>query len=529
MGKGTVMFGKKLTEDDWPLRDAPTPSRNQRRDDPFGDTPPRLADLRPAADREFDAPPPPLPPEPAPVMRERRSSPPPAQRAPQPERGVSLALPAPRTEIGMRGSSPSALGRGGAHPDYQLVFETIFNTIELEQLEQMGARRAREEIRDLVEEVDASRSLGLDLDAQDSIATAIGDDLVGLGPLEALVARGDVEEIRVTAPEVIHVEVNGKRRRAALQFRDQAQLAAVCRRLAARGGMSLNAQTPMCDGRLPDGARVTVVLPPAAATPLVRIRRPAHCGERLETLVHAGGMSPETAEILSLAVRARCNVLVAGPAGRAQTGLASARMLSALAHEIDISEAVAIVEDVRRMTSPHPQALRLTAEGGLGAASMRRRAALVRAAVRLGSDRLIVDPLDGPEAQDVLQAMAGGHRGSLASLTAVDARAALARLEMLAAAGGHPETARALIAGAVDLIVQLDTDADDRPRVTRVSEVAVYKDGQLTPRDVLAPVAEDGAEPAPLKFVAHGRPGFWTRVAGSVLEPDFVRALRAVR
>ncbi len=512
------MFGKRVSEDQWPPHEEPRQDAEGKRREGA----PRLSELRPASDAPPAQPFEPSYPAETPVRRTSEEPLAPAR---------SIALPAPASYSAPRSTSHSRTPMDAPehHPAYAAVFDAIFTAIDMDQLLGMGARRAREELRDLVAEVDAAQRLALSQDDQDAIAAAIGDDLVGLGPLEALVAREDVQEIRVTAPDLIHVEVNGRRRKAALRFRDTAQLAHICRRLARQAGKTLNADNPVCDVRLADGSHVTVIIPPAAASPALRMRRPHACAASLDTLTRDGVMSRETADILSLAVRARCSILVTGPAGRGQSGIAVSTFLSALAHEIDPAESLAIIEGVRRMAVPHPHAVRLVADQGVSAAAARRRTALTRAATSLGVDRLVVDPLAGPESLEMLHAMAGGQRGSISALYAPDAENALARLETLSGAAVHGGTLQALIAGGVDLIVELALGDAQSLRVARVCEVAGLDEGRLAPRDILAPAHDSEDDNPPLRFVATGRPSFWSRVARTALEAEFIHALRAAR
>lgn len=513
--RGRDMFGKRVAGNPWPL---------------FGDE-----DERAGAPRERDGRPGPA----------RAVEPPAAPRAAHAEAGRVRALPAPRDvgadhRAGEPGAGrdplpePVALTRQGPSDapfddTRRMMADAICDAVDLDELDRLSARRAREEIADMVHELNASRGLGLSGAALERLAAVLADDLVGLGPLEALIARPDVEEIRVTTYDFIQVDVRGRWRRADLRFRDATHFSAVCRRLAARVGRCLDADHPICDAPLPDGARMTIIAPPASAAPVLRVRQPRPLAATLEHLIRDGALSPRTADVLALAVRCGCSILVAGPEAAASRGAGgAARLLNALVREIDDRESLVVIEDVRRLSAPHADAVRLIAAGDVDADARLKRVELVRAAVRLGADRLVIDPLTAAETAEALQAMAGAHRGSLAAVTAAGARAAAAHMEAAVAAGlgtggGHGGAVRALIAGAIDLIIETDGDGV----VTRVVEIAGLEEDALRLRDMLAPVAEHGG--GELRFTGEGRPGFWPRVRAAGLEDAFADALRAAR
>ncbi len=517
------MFGKKVAGNPWPL---------------FGDDndrggPPRDPDAPYAASRPVDA---------APSRRAGAPAAPARRDDPEASRSPVRALPAPRDAAAHQRApteglpEPVALTRQGPRDGRfddtrRLMADAMCDALDLDELDRLSPRRAREEIADMAAEINVSRGLGLSAAALDRLSAVLADDFVGLGPLEALIARQDVEEIRVTTHDFIQVDVRGRWRRADLRFRDATHFTAVCRRLAARVGRRLDMDQPICDAPLPDGATMTIIAPPAAAAPVLRIRQPRPLGATLEFLLRDGALSPQTADVLALAVRSRCSVVVAGPdaaTSRAATGGGAARVLNALAREIDDRESIAVIEDVRRLSLPHADTVRLIANGGVDAHARARRVELVRAAVRLGTDRLVVDPLTAVETAEVLHAMAGAHAGSLAALASPDAAAAAAQLEAaaaggLGAGGAHAGAVRALIAGAVDVIVETDAEGV----VSRVVEVAGLDAETLLLRDLLAPVAERGG--GDLRFTGDTRPAFWPRVRAAGLEGAFADALRAAR
>ena len=299
------------------------------------------------------------------------------------------------------------------------------------------------------------------------------DDLGGLGPLEALLRDPSVTDVMVNGADEIHVERSGRLERAACRFDDDAHLTQVLARTLGPLGARLDRAHPFVDAVLPDGVRLHAVLPPLADRPNVTLRRVPAVVPGWEELAANGMVPPTVRDHLVEAVRARRNLAVCGRAGVGKTTLL-ARLLGEVA-----DDRVVVIEDAPELRRPAAHTVHLRTRAatpdGLGAVDV---AALVRNALRMRPDRLVVGEVRGPEVADLLQAMNTGHDGSLTTVHANGGREALVRLEGMALLAGVPlDAARAQVAAALDLVVALDRDHDGRRRVSEVIAVDLDRDG----------------------------------------------------
>jgi pilus assembly protein CpaF len=317
----------------------------------------------------------------------------------------------------------------------------------------------------------------LDESTRAELADRIIRRSVGLGPLDALLDDPEVDEIMVNGTAPIWVERGGRLQRTDAAFADEAQLRGAIERILAPLGRRADEAEPIADARLPDGSRVNVVLPPLAVDgPLVTIRRFRPRGLDADELVRLGTWTPALRDLLARAVRARLNILVSGGTGSGKT-----TTLNALSGFIADDERVATIEDTAELRLRQPHVVRLEARPpnveGRGEITIRR---LLRNALRMRPDRIVVGEIRGPEALEMLAAMTTGHDGSLSTVHASSPAAALRRVETLAlmADVDLPHHAvREQIADALDLIVHQARLADGRRRVVAVAEVARGSDG----------------------------------------------------
>jgi pilus assembly protein CpaF len=304
------------------------------------------------------------------------------------------------------------------------------------------------------------------------IAAAICDDLFGLGPLEPLMALDGVTDIMVNGLQGCFVELRGAVIRAPVALENREQLMAICQRAAARAGRRVDEASPICDARLPGGGRLNVIWPPLAADgPVLTIRRFRGDALDLDGLERLSAFGPKTRRLLEALVAARCNLLAIGGAGSGKTTL-----VNALIGAIPENERVVICEDAAELRVEGRHAVRLETRAanfeGAGEVTMR---ALLRNALRMRPDRVVVGEVRGAEALDLAQAMNCGHDGSMGTLHANDPQQALIRLETLAMMGGHglsSAAVRGLLAGGLDIILHLARCADGARRLMRVSEMA---------------------------------------------------------
>src|SRR5215217_3854526 len=307
--------------------------------------------------------------------------------------------------------------------------------------------------------------------ARGRLAERVSELSVGLGPLQPLLADGTVDEVMVCGTAPVWVERAGRLERTDIAFESETALRETIERILAPVGRRVDEAEPLCDARLSDGSRVNVVVPPLALDgPVLTIRRFRRRGFSPEELVANGTLTAPLAELLARAVRRRCNVLVCGGTGSGKTTL-----LNALSSFIDPGERVVTIEDAAELRLRQPHVLRLEARPpnleGRGEVTIRR---LVRNALRMRPDRIVVGEVRGPEALDMLTALSTGHDGSLCTVHAGSAAEALRRLETLAlmADVGLPHAAiREQVADAIDLVVCQARAADGARRVTSVAEV----------------------------------------------------------
>jgi len=312
---------------------------------------------------------------------------------------------------------------------------------------------------------------------RDALRRLVTERSLGLGPLEPLLADPAVEEVMVNGPGRVWVERRGRIEPADVTFADEAQLRHAIERILAPLGRRVDEAEPLCDARLADGSRVNVVLPPLALDgPLLTIRRFRASGMSPEELVAAGTLDQQLCDLLAACVRARLTLLVSGGTGSGKT-----TTLGALSSFIPDGERIVTIEDAAELRLRQPHVVRLEARPasleGRGEVTIRR---LVRNALRMRPDRIVVGEVRGGEALDMLSAFTTGHDGSLSTVHAGSPQEALRRIETLAlmADVALPHAAiRELVAGAIDLVVQQRRERDGRRRITALAHVVRTADG----------------------------------------------------
>jgi pilus assembly protein CpaF len=318
--------------------------------------------------------------------------------------------------------------------------------------------------------LDADRVV-LDDAARDHLAQRVVDEALGLGPLEPLLRDPTITEIMVAGPARLYVERSGRIEPVATAFQDAAHVMHVVDRILAPLGRRVDEASPMVDARLPDGSRVNVVIPPLALDgPVVTIRRFASRPLSGDDLVALGTLTPQALGLLHAAVAARLNILVTGGTGSGKT-----TTLAAIASAISPTERVVTIEDAAELRLNLPHVVRLESRPpsleGRGAVTIR---ALVRNALRMRPDRIVVGEVRGGESLDMLQAMTTGHEGSLSTLHASSPADGVRRLAMLALMGDLELPYRAVseqVACALDLIVHQARMPDGTRRVTEITGV----------------------------------------------------------
>ena len=396
-----------------------------------------------------------------------------------------------------------------------MIFGALIEAIDLSQLSRLDADNAREEIRDIVNEIISIKNVVMSIAEQEDMLDDICNDVLGFGPLEPLLARDDIADIMVNGATRTFIEVNGKIQLTNVRFRDNAQLMNICQRIVSQVGRRVDESSPICDARLLDGSRVNVIAPPLAIDgPALTIRKFKKDKLTLEQLVQFDSISPEGAEILKVIGRVRCNVLISGGTGSGKTTL-----LNCLTLYIDGDERVITCEDAAELQLQQPHVVRLETRPpnleGQGQVTMRD---LVKNCLRMRPERIIVGEVRGPEAFDLLQAMNTGHDGSMGTLHANSPREALSRLESMITMGGYalpPRTIREMIVASIDVIIQAARLRDGSRRITHVTEVMGLEGDVVVTQDLFLYdiLGEDanGKLKGRHRSTGIGRPRFWER------------------
>jgi pilus assembly protein CpaF len=375
----------------------------------------------------------------------------------------------------------------------------------------------RAEVAKLVSEIATEQRIQLNEIEETALATELTDDMVGLGPLEPFLEDDDITDVLVNGPFDVFVERRGKLEKTGARFRDAQHLVGVAQRIAAAIGRRIDEASPMVDARLADGSRVNIVLPPLVLNGgTISIRKFPKRALTLDAMVRQNNLSPDMAQLLQIAARSRLNILISGGTGSGKTTL-----LNAVSQYIDTTERIISIEDAveLRLQQPHVVQMETRPPNIEGAGHIPQRE-LVRNALRMRPDRIIVGEVRGPEAFDMLQAMNTGHDGSMTTVHANTPRDALYRIEnmvMMANLSLPLKAIRMQVASALNLIVHIERMRDGIRRVLNVSEIAGMEGDIITARELFT-----------FRYVGEKRDGTIDGVFESTrMRPDFVtRAAR---
>jgi len=484
-------------------------------------------------------------PQPAPriepaAARVSQASPPPEVRdvqvAPVPSGAPAAPLAVQRPQMAPAPSKPVAMAEQKSDDYYQIkttIFSALIDTIDLAQLAQLDADSAREEIRDIVNEIISIKAVVMSIVEQEHLLQDICNDVLGYGPLEPLLARDDIADIMVNGANRVFIEVGGKVQLTSVRFRDNAQLMNICQRIVSQVGRRVDESSPICDARLLDGSRVNVIGPPLSLDgPTLTIRKFRKDKLTLEELVRFGSISQPGARVLGVIGRARCNVLISGGTGSGKTTL-----LNCMTAYIDSVERIITCEDAAELQLQQPHVVRLETRPpnleGQGQITMRD---LVRNCLRMRPERIIVGEVRGPEAFDLLQAMNTGHDGSMGTLHANSPREAMGRLESMITMGGFQlplKTIREMIVGSIDVIIQAERMRDGSRRITKITEVVGSEGDVVITQDLMSYEIEGEDETGRIRGKHAGtgivRPAFWERARYFGMERELSEALDALQ
>jgi pilus assembly protein CpaF len=366
------------------------------------------------------------------------------------------------------------------------VLPLILERIDSEAAAQLGREELSRQLTEIT--ADALRELKLQLNQRElgKVVDLLLDDMLGLGPLEPLLADEAITDIMVNGPRQIYVEQRGKLVLTGAAFRDNAHVMSVASRIVSQVGRRIDESSPLVDARLTDGSRVNIIIPPLAIDGAsISIRKFSKRKIDLDLMARQGNLSPEMASVLKIASRSRLNILVSGGTGSGKT-----TMLNALSRMISADERIVTIEDAAELQLQQSHVVRLETRPpnleGRGEITMRE---LVKNALRMRPDRIILGEIRGAEAIDMLQAMNTGHDGSLGTIHANRPREALYRLENMVGMSNlnlPPKAVRTQIAAAVHMIVQISRMRDGVRRVTSITEVVGMEGEVVTTQELFA-------------------------------------------
>lgn len=364
------------------------------------------------------------------------------------------------------------------------IHNKLVDKLDLTRVGDLQGETLRREIRLVVEHLCDTEDTLLNRSERDRLIEEVLDETLGFGPLELLLKDTAVSDILINGPKNIYVERRGKLEKASIEFRDNKHLLQIIDRIVSRVGRRVDEVCPMVDARLPDGSRVNAIIPPLALDgAAVSIRRFGSNPLKLEDLLNYKAFTPEMVMLLEGAIKSRLNVIVSGGTGSGKTTL-----LNTLSSFIPNHERVITIEDAAELQLQQEHVVRLETRPpnieGKGAITATD---LVRNALRMRPERIIIGECRGPEALDMLQAMNTGHDGSLTTLHANTPRDALARLETMIMMSGFEMPIRAMrqqISSAVDLIIQASRLQGGPRRVTYITEVVGMEQDTVIMQDI---------------------------------------------
>ncbi len=415
-------------------------------------------------------------------------------------------------------------------PVFLVVRDAVFASMNIAAAANGGREQVRHDLAALVADIVTRDRLMVTGSEQAMMVEELLNDMFGIGPIEPLLQDDSVTDILVNGPDQVYVERHGRLDLTPFKFRDDAHVVNVAKRIAASVGRRVDETSPMVDARLPDGSRVNVVLPPLAIHgACISIRKFSRMNVTLHRMAQQGNMSPGMARLLEVATASRCNILISGGTGSGKTTL-----MNAMSRVINSRERILTIEDAAELQLQQPHVVSLetrpeTIEGG-GAIDQRQ---LVRNALRMRPDRIILGETRGAEAFDMLVAMNTGHDGSMSTLHANSPRDAVTRLEgmVLQANGNLPLLSiRRQIASAVHLIVQLERMRDGVRRVTQITELVGMEGDIIITQDLFAfrYDASNFGEEVRGRFEASGiRPALSSRAAYYGLEKALAEVMQA--
>ncbi len=364
------------------------------------------------------------------------------------------------------------------------IHRQLIEQLDLSKISMIPLETLQTQIRQITEDLLTAEGTPLNRQERDRIVIEVQHETFGLGPIEPLMRDPTISDILVNGAREVYVERRGRLERTDVQFRDDAHLLQVIERIVSKVGRRVDESTPMVDARLQDGSRVNAIIPPLALDgPILSIRRFAVDPFKMPDLLQFETLSPTLAEILEAAVKARLNMIISGGTGSGKTTL-----LNVLSNGIPNTERIVTIEDSAELQLQQDHVIRLETRPpnieGKGSVTQRD---LVRNALRMRPDRIIVGEVRGAEALDMLQAMNTGHDGSISTVHSNSTRDALSRIETMVLMAGISLPGRAMreyISSALDLLVHLARLSDGTRKIVKVTEVVGMEGDTITLQDI---------------------------------------------
>lgn len=362
----------------------------------------------------------------------------------------------------------------------------LMEMINLRNLEKLPLQQARDQVAGQLRSMIQEERVALNEDERQLIVSDIQNEIFGLGPIEPLLADPTVSDILVNRHDMCYVERHGKLDRTDVRFRDDDHLMRIIQKIASDVGRRIDESSPMVDARLADGSRVNAIIPPLALDgPVLSIRKFSVDPLRSDDLIRFRSLTPDMAAFMEAAVKARINIIISGGTGSGKTTL-----LNVVSGFIPDNERIITIEDSAELQLQQPHIVRLeTRPPNIEGKGEVRQRQLVRNALRMRPDRIVVGEVRGDEALDMLQAMNTGHDGSLSTIHANTARDALTRLEHMVGMSGvpiPPLVVRQQIAAAIHLVIQTERMPDGRRVISSIQEITGMEQSVVNMQEIFA-------------------------------------------
>ncbi len=413
-----------------------------------------------------------------------RAAPQPIPPPIQPSTAASAQRPEPVAAAKVQPRTKTTAARDATLDLRLRLHAKLIDELDLAKLDKLEEVELRRQVLGQVTEFARAERMALNTKELEALGASIYDEMVGLGPIEPLLKDDSINDILINGPFQVYVERRGELELTPIHFRDNDHLLRIVNRIVATVGRRIDESQPMVDARLPDGSRVNAAIPPVAIDGCsVSIRKFSKKPLTLEKLVEFGAMTQSMSDFLYGAVRSRVSTVISGGTGSGKTTL-----LNALSAAISVGERLITIEDAAELQLQQPHVVRLeTRPPNIEGKGEIRQRELVKNALRMRPDRVILGEVRSEEAFDMLQAMNTGHEGSMATIHSNNPREAVSRLEQMVAMGGlniGPEAVRFQIAAAVGLVVQVMRLSDGQRKVTHVTEIVGMEGSVVQMQDI---------------------------------------------